>query len=217
MVHRQESQALRRDNLLAAASSTSQISFPLLGRTFCDGKPAALFSRISCRIGALSGPLARNVTQAAAFRTGKVKVRRWVLNFGTQLATTRRWVSLSAAVPGKREAVCPSGPSAQEDQIKAWKLAGREVEEIFDRLLVLLGRGGCIFFLGVNPKDIFRRHLDFREQGFVDHAVIAVGMVGRNVTLIAPEKIDLVPRDAGFGRQQRVQSLSASNRRRERR
>jgi len=29
---------------------------------------------------ALSGPLVRNVTSAASFRTGKVKVMRWVLN-----------------------------------------------------------------------------------------------------------------------------------------
>src|SRR5882724_955236 len=91
-------QPLRGDNALAAAPSTSQINLPLDGRTFCDGRPAALFSRTWCRIGALSAPLARNSTQAAAFRTGKVNVMRWVLNLGTQLATTRWRVSFNAEV-----------------------------------------------------------------------------------------------------------------------
>src|SRR4029077_1378660 len=85
--------------------------------------------------------------------------------------------------------------------------AGRKMKEIFDHLLVLKGCGCGVFFLGMNSKNIFRWHLDFRKQGFIDHPVITVRIVRWNVTLVAPEKIDLVPWNAGLGGQQRVQSL----------
>src|SRR5215475_6533832 len=49
-------------------------------------------------------------TRAALFKTGGVKVMRSVYSLPTQLLTTMRLSSLSAFVPGKRDAVCPSGP-----------------------------------------------------------------------------------------------------------
>ena len=50
---------------------------------------------------------------------------RWVLNLGTQLATTRRWLSFSAGGAGKEGSGVSVGADAQEDQIKARELAGR--------------------------------------------------------------------------------------------
>src|SRR5260370_11865085 len=51
-----------------------------------------------------------NITRAALFKIGGVSVMRSVYNLPTQLLTTRRRSSFKAFVPGKREAVCPSGP-----------------------------------------------------------------------------------------------------------
>ena len=74
-----------------------------------------------------------------------MKVMRWVLNFSTQLATTRRWRSFSAEVPGKREAHMSVGSHAQKDQIKAGELSWREMEKFFQGLLILQGRIVRIF------------------------------------------------------------------------
>src|SRR6266545_1208468 len=66
--------------------------------------------------------------------------------------------------------------------------------EALERRLV-----GCRSFLrghalGRNRVDILARHRRDRQQRLVDHAEIAVGMVGRNEALVAPEPMHVVPR-----------------------
>ncbi len=112
--------------------------------------------------------------------------------------------------------MCPSGPMPRRIKIEAGKLSRGEMEKIFQGLLVLQSRRCRIFFLGVNAKNIFRRHWDLRQQRFVDHAVIALRMIGRDVALVTPEKINLVPRDVGLGGQQGIEPSSGLSRRRER-
>ena len=136
-----------------------------------------------------------------------MKVMRSVLNFGTQLATTRRWVSLSAAVPGKREAVCPSGPMPRKIRSKRGNWPGDRWKKSLSVCSYCRAAAAASFSSPRMRKIFSGAHRDLGEQGFVGHPVVALGMVGRNVALVAPEKIDLVPRDAGLGGQQGVQGF----------
>jgi len=46
---------------------------------------------------------------------------------------------------------------------------------------------------GENAVDILRGRVDARQQHLVSHAVVAVGVIGRDRALIAPEKMDAGP------------------------
>src|SRR5689334_15989772 len=59
----------------------------------------------------------------------------------------------------------------------------------------------------MNAKNVLRPGGDFGKQRLAGHAVVAFRMVGWNVALVAPKKVDLLPRDIGLGRQQGVKGL----------
>src|SRR5262252_714619 len=96
----------------AAVGSASHRTLPCCGWIICAGSCSGSYgpSNTALRAGAFSAPWTMKTTRAALFKTGGVRVMRSVYSLPTQLLTTRRRSSLSAFVPGKREAVCPSGP-----------------------------------------------------------------------------------------------------------
>src|SRR5437667_5200965 len=81
------------------------------------------------------------------------------------------------------------------------------MEELLKGLLVLLGGGIRVFFFGTNAENTVGAHRNLREQRFIGHAVIAVGVVGGDVTFVAPEKTNLVPPNGRRGCQQCIQAL----------
>src|SRR6266436_3696825 len=98
--------------MAAAAGSTSHRTLPSFGLIICAGSCSGSYgpSSTAFSAGAFSSPCTMKITRAALFKTGGVSVIRSVYSLPTQLLTTSRRSSLNAFVPGKREAVCPSGP-----------------------------------------------------------------------------------------------------------
>src|SRR5262249_45497775 len=83
---------------------------------------------------------------------------------------------------------------AQENQVKAWECASRKLKSSPQRRFILV----CSLlrlFLRCNTVNMGRWNGDFREHGFVRHAVIAILMIRWDVALIAPEEVGLLPRN----------------------
>src|SRR5882724_1125209 len=98
------------------------------------------------------------------------------------------------------------GSQTQKDQIKAGELSWRETEKFLQGLLIFPSGVVRVLLFSVNAKNILRTHRDLRQQRFISHAVIAVGVVGRNVTLVTPEEPNLVPWNGGLGREERIKA-----------
>src|SRR5258705_4979659 len=99
------------------------------------------------------------------------------------------------------------GSQTQKDQIKAGELSWRETEKFLQGLLILPSGVVHVFLFSVNAENILPTHRDLRQQRFIRHAVIAVGVVGRNVTLVTPEDPNLVPWNGGLCREERIKAL----------
>src|SRR5262249_52202142 len=84
---------------------------------------------------------------------------------------------------------------AQENQVKAWQGIPCKLKGSLQRRFLLVGSLLGIF-LGCNTINVGRWNGDFREHGFVRHAIIAVLMIRWNVALIPPEEVGLLPRDS---------------------
>src|SRR5258708_323920 len=97
----------------AAAASSTRNSFKPLSRgwTCCAGYGGSAFPSSTARsVSAFSAPTTRKTTRSAASSTGKVNVMRRALSFTTIGVLTHREVCRVTRVPGKSEAVWPSGP-----------------------------------------------------------------------------------------------------------
>src|SRR5204863_2639638 len=80
----------------------------------------------------------------------------------------------------------------EKDQIEAGPRPAAERKKIAQDDLI---RRGCALgtALGFDAMNVFSRNRDFREQRFMSHAVIAVGMVRGHRALISPEKMNPAP------------------------
>src|SRR5262245_42766886 len=82
------------------------------------------------------------------------------------------------------------GAHSQEDEIEVWPLVGEECTE---------GRGitRCgplmVRVFRRDPKDVFARYRNLQQQGFISSSVVAILMIGRDASLVSPEKIDRTP------------------------
>ena len=62
--------------------------------------------------------------------------------------------------------------------------------------------------LDFHAEDIFGRNRDLRQQRFIHHAIVAVGVIGRDVALIAQEQERAVPVEGCvLGREESIQTL----------
>ncbi len=89
------------------------------------------------------------------------------------------------------------GTETEDDEIEAWELTLTELEKGANAGFVLGGGLLRIWKFGAHPVYVFGRHGDFRQESFVRHAVVAVGMVGWDVSLVANENKSTVPGKAG--------------------
>ena len=69
----------------------------------------------------------------------------------------------------------------------------RGIPDLVLMTLIFFGGQGGIRFFGRHPVDVLRRNGRRRKQGFIGHAVIALGVVRWYMTFIPPEKVQLAP------------------------
>src|ERR1700676_4100404 len=85
---------------------------------------------------------------------------------------------------------------AKQDQVKAWSVSGFEIEGLADRLLVFGSGRGCVRIFSVHAEDLLLLYRQMAKQRFPGHPIVAFGIAGRDVALIAPKETDFVPCDA---------------------
>src|SRR5438270_12647828 len=91
--------------------------------------------------------------------------------------------------PGKKRGGMAVLTQAQQDQVKARRLARDGMEEFAQLIFIILG-GGFRRKLGAETMDVFRRDGHPREQGLIRHAIVAVRMVRRDGALVAKKEMD---------------------------
>jgi hypothetical protein len=91
-------------------------------------------------------------------------------------------------VPGNSDAACAIRSHAEKDQIEDGNLPGLQFEKLAKSLFIGLGYGCGVRIFRGHPENIFFRHWNLGQHGLIRHPVIAVGVGGRNVAFIAPEK-----------------------------
>src|SRR5450755_1981208 len=84
---------------------------------------------------------------------------------------------------------------AKQNQVKTRKFAWSQAEESSQGLVVGRSGGACVFLLGMNAEDVFRRRRYLRQHGLICHAVIALRVVWRHMAFVTPKEADLVPGD----------------------
>ena len=96
-------------------------------------------------------------------------------------------------------------PKPQQDQIKARELSRGEMEKSVEAFYRIPVRRRPRHFLRQNAENILWANINLRQQRFVRHAVVAVGVIWGNVALVTPEKTNLIPRNGRHGRQQGIE------------
>src|SRR5215470_17194481 len=84
-------------------------------------------------------------------------------------------------------------PHTQQHQIETGQLVFAQTKKLSHRTLVLVRGGRCIGVFAVNAEDLVLTQEQVRKQSFASHAIVAVGVIGADMPLIAPEKKDSVP------------------------
>src|SRR5256885_4713585 len=205
-----------------AAESTRKNNLPFAGLMSCEGSCSGSYgpSRTALSAGALSAPAIMNKTAAELFtgdheqnRSGVVGDRRGAGDaFGIQLADpsahNQPTIIAQRGGSGKERKRVAFVAHAEHHEVEAGKFAGLEGELSFEDVLVVERGffGVCKF--GLDAENLFRLDGRFGNEGFVDHAVVAVGMVGRNVAFIAEEELHFVEREPGaegFGDEERME------------
>ncbi len=74
---------------------------------------------------------------------------------------------------------------AEQDQIEARKVTRAQFEEAAEFFFVISGGCGGVGIFREYTIHIPGGNWNFRQHRFIHHAVVAVGVVGRDVTLVA--------------------------------
>ncbi len=120
-------------------------------------------------------------------------VRRWGGGLVPITGRTSRVISSSAGEPGKSEAVWPSSPRAEEEEIvdvtRFTEARGEGVQHGF-----VLPGGGFRVDLAPHAEDVALGDAGGIDQRFPGHAIVGIFVIRRHAALVAEGKLDLFPR-----------------------
>ena len=77
------------------------------------------------------------------------------------------------------------GTHAEQDEVEAREFSGLEREEAAQFVFIFEGGCGGVGILRFHPEDIFGGNGNLRQQRLMHHAVVAVGVIGWDVALVA--------------------------------
>ncbi len=113
---------------------------------------------------------------------------------------------LQGFATGKQGSGVTIGTHAEQDQIKT-RERGSGLEKLAEGLFIDLGGLCGVRIFGWNPENILGADWRLGEQRLAGHAVVAFGILRRDMALVTEEEVELVPWERGIGGEEAIKAF----------